>query len=139
MTGLVADGACSTVEEFLHVDIMTARAASMRGLMKGKPWQYLHCVLLQFKSVFCVMCRYHMMGGKNPRGKSRSAKQQEAAGLHPQNQSSSGAVGFDPARGGDLPWQQPGFSPRDNRNGGSGSSHTSGQSQVMPGVLLCWN
>lgn len=72
-----------------------------------------------------------MMGGKNPRAGSRSRVQQEMPSSTAQGRNAAGSVGFDPTRGGEASWEQSGLSPRDQRNGASGTSASSGQSQVI--------
>ena len=70
------------------------------------------------------------MGGKNPRSRASPGRHLHTAAGGNQGKSPAGAIGFDPTRGGEMPWGQPGLSPRDNRNSPQSASGMQGQSQV---------
>jgi hypothetical protein len=71
-----------------------------------------------------------MAGGKDPSLMSRSGKHLETAVSISQARADVGAVGFDPTRGGEMPWRQPGISPRDHRTTSNVPSAAQGYSQV---------
>jgi len=71
-----------------------------------------------------------MAGGKDPSRMSRSGKHLETAVSISQARADVGAVGFDPTRGGEMPWRQPGISPRDHRSTSNVPSAAQGHSQV---------
>jgi len=77
-----------------------------------------------------LLGRFYMAGGKDPSLMSRSGKHLETAVSISQARADVGAVGFDPTRGGEMPWRQPGISPRDHRTTSNVPSAAQGYSQV---------
>lgn len=75
-------------------------------------------------------CRYFMLGGKDPRLSSRSGKHLETTATVAQLATDTGAIGFDPTLGGEMPWSQPGMSPRDHRSNSNVPTAPQGTSQV---------
>lgn len=71
-----------------------------------------------------------MTGGKDPRLSSRSGKHLESHAYFATVGGEMGAIGFDPTQGGEMPWSQPGISPRDPRSSCNVPTAPQGQSQV---------